>query len=141
MKTLSAAERNWHIYDKELFAIVDRLRKWTDWLVGVEVNVYTDYQGLQYFNTKEKLNLRQASRYLHMSEFRYNIHYQPRTKMGKSDGLSRRSWAEKSAMDAKLCEEGQLLDLGEDKYDNEGNVEDVKLEGIDVSTWDKRNGL
>ena len=50
-KTLSAAQHNWPIPDKELFAIVDSFRKWRDWLVGVEVNVYTDHRGLQYFNT------------------------------------------------------------------------------------------
>ena len=55
-KSLSAAQRNWPIHDKELFAIVDRFRKCRDWLVGVEVNVYMDHQGLQYFNTKQKLN-------------------------------------------------------------------------------------
>ena len=42
-KTLSAAQRNWLIHDKELFSIVDSFRKWRDWLVGVEVNVYTDH--------------------------------------------------------------------------------------------------
>ena len=55
-KTIAAAQRNWPMHDKELFAIVDSLRKWRDWLVGVEVNVYTDQQGLQYFNIKQKLN-------------------------------------------------------------------------------------
>ena len=54
--TLSAIQRNWAIHDKELFTIVDCFRKWRDWLVGGEVNVYTDLQGLQYFNTKQKLN-------------------------------------------------------------------------------------
>ena len=51
-KTLSAVQRNWPIHDKELFDIVHSLRKWRDWLVGVEVNAYTDHQGLQYCNTK-----------------------------------------------------------------------------------------
>ena len=60
-KTLSSTQRNWPIHDKELFAIVDCFQKWRDWLVGVMVNVYTNHQGLQYFNTKQKLNSRQAS--------------------------------------------------------------------------------
>ena len=60
-KTLSATQRNWLIHDKELLGIVDCFRKWRTWLVGVEVNVYTDHQGLQYFDTKQKLNSRQAS--------------------------------------------------------------------------------
>ena len=46
-KTLSAVQHNWPIHDKELFAIVACFRKCRDWLVGVEVNVYTDHQGLQ----------------------------------------------------------------------------------------------
>ena len=37
--------------------------------------------------------------------------------------------------------EGQLLDLGQDENDNEGNPEDIKLEDIDVLKWDKPNGL
>ena len=74
-KTLSAAQRNWPIHKNELFAIVDSLRKWRAWLVRVEVNVYTNHQGLQYCNNKQKLNSRPASWYLHMSEFSYNIHY------------------------------------------------------------------
>ena len=140
-KTLCAVPRNWPIHDKGLVAIVACLRKCSNWLVGVEVNVYTDYQGLQYINTKQKLNARQASWYLPMSEFRCNIHYRRGTKMGKPDGLSTRSGEEKSAMYAKFFEEGQLLDLGEDENNNHGNAEDIELEGIDVSKWDKRNGL
>ena len=52
-KILSSTQHNWPIHDKELFEIVDWFRKWRDWLVGVKVNVYTDHQGLQYFNTKQ----------------------------------------------------------------------------------------
>ena len=61
IKIFSATQCNWPIHDKELFSIVDCFQKWTDWLVGVKVNVYTDYQGLQYFNTNQKLNSPLAS--------------------------------------------------------------------------------
>ena len=141
VKTLSAAQRHWPLHDEELYTIVDGFQKCRDWLVGVEVNVHTDYQGLQYFYTKQKLNSRQPSWYLHMSEFRYNIQYRPGTKMGKPDSLSRRSGEEKSGMDAKFFEQEQLLDLVEDANDNEGNADNIELEGIDVSKWDIRNGL
>ena len=140
-KRHSAAQRNWPIHDNELFAIVDSFRKWRDWLVVVVVNVHTDHQGLQYFNTKWKLNSRQASWYLHMSEFRHNIHYRPGTKMGNPNGLSRHSGEEKSAMDAKFFVEGQLPDLVEDANDDEANVGDIELEGIDASKWDKCHRL
>ena len=60
-RTLSATQCQWPIHHKELFAIVEHFRKCRDWLVGVKVNVYIDYQGLQYFNTKQKLISQQAS--------------------------------------------------------------------------------
>jgi len=137
-KTFMATQRNWPIHDKELFAIVDSFRKWRDWLVGVQVNLYTDHQGLQYFNTKQKLNSRQASWYLRMSELFYNIHYRPVTKMGKADGLSRRSGEEKSSMEMKFFEDGQLL---VDEEDVEVEAEDIDLQGIDISGWEKKNRL
>ena len=102
------------------------------------MNGYTDHEGLQYFNTKRKLNSRQVSWYLHMYEFCYNIHYRPETKIRKPDGLTRRSGVEKSGIDFN---QGQLLDLVEDENDNEGNADDIELDGIYVSKWDKRNGL
>ena len=105
------------------------------------MNIYTDYQGLQYFNTKQKLNSQHASWYLCMSEFIYYIHYRPRFKMGKPDGLSRRSREEKSEMDGNFFNEGQLLDLENDDVGKEEDAEDVELEGIDVATWEKKNGL
>ena len=132
-KTLSAVQRNWPSHEQELFAIVDSFRKWRDRLVGVDVNVYTDYQGLQCGNAKQTRNSRQVLWYLHMCEFRYNIHYLPVSKMGKPDSLSRRSVEQKSRMDAKFSKEGQLLDLGEDEKDKEGNADHIELQGIDVS--------
>ena len=47
----------------------------------------------------------------------------------------------KSGLDAKFFEQGHRLDLGEDENENEGNAEDIELAGIDVSKWDKRDGL
>ena len=133
-KTLSSTQRNWQIRDKQLCAIVDCFRKWRDWLVGVKVNVYTDHQGLQYFNTKQKLNSRQALWYLCISEFIYHIYYIPGFKIDKPDGLSRRLGEEQSGMGAHFFDEGQLLDLENDDVGEEEDAEDVELEGIDMAT-------
>ena len=59
-KTLSAAQCNWPIHNMTLCTIVNCYLKWRDWPVGVEVNVYTDYQGLQYCNTKQMQNSHQG---------------------------------------------------------------------------------
>jgi len=140
-KTHDATHRNCPMHDKDLFAIVDSFRKWRDWLVGVPVNVYTDHQGLQYFNAKQKLNSRQAFWYFRMSEFIYHIHYRPVSKIGKADGLFRCSGEEKSGMKARFFHEGQLLDLEEDNTEERRDVDDVELEAIDVASWEKKNGL
>src|SRR5436853_5747977 len=76
-----------------------------------------------------------------MSEFIYQIHYRPGSKIGKPDGLPRRSGEEKSGMEAQFFEEGQLLDLEGANNGEKEDAEDVELEGIDVAGWDKRNGL
>ena len=61
--------------------------------------------------------------------------------MGQPDGLSRCSGEEKSGMYAHLFDEGQLLDLENDDIEEEEFAEDVELEGIDVATKEKKNGL
>ena len=76
-----------------------------------------------------------------MSEFIYHIHFRPGFKMGKPDGLSRHSGEEKSGMDTYFFDKGQLLNFENDDVGEEEDAEDVELEGIDVATWEKKNGL
>ena len=59
-KTLSEQQCNWPIHNKELWAIISSMLKWRSWLSGLHFEVHTDHQGLQYFQTKQKLNARQA---------------------------------------------------------------------------------
>ncbi len=57
-KSLSATERNYEIYDKELLAIMLALDEWRHYLMGtaVDVEIWTDHQNLQYFQKPQKLN-------------------------------------------------------------------------------------
>ena len=112
-----------------------------DWLVGVKVNVYTEHQDLQYFNTKDNLNSGQASWYLCMCEFIYHTHYRIGFKMDKPDGLSRRSEEQKSGKDINFFNQEQLLDLENDEVAEEQYAEDVEVEGFYVVTCEKKNGL
>ena len=74
-----------------------------------------------------------------MSEFIYHIHYRPGFKIGKPDGLSRRLGKEKSEMDGHLFNKEQLLDRENNNVRKAEDKEDMKLEGIDVGTWEKGN--
>ena len=77
IKTLTGTERNWPIHEKrtELWVIVSCFRRWDSWLKGLPptTNIYTDHQGLQYLNTKRRLNSRQASWYLELSVYDFII--------------------------------------------------------------------
>ena len=50
-KALSEMQRNYEIYDKEMLAIMEALREWRQYLMGVKekVEIWTDHQNLQYF--------------------------------------------------------------------------------------------
>ena len=59
-RTLTEQQRNWPTHNKELWPIISSLANWRSWLSGHPVQVHTDHQGLQYFQTKPKLNARRA---------------------------------------------------------------------------------
>ena len=105
------------------------------------MKAYTDYPGLPYFNTKHKLNSRQASCYLQLSKFTCHIHYRLAFKIGKLDDLSRHSMVEKSTMHIHFFDKEQVMDIKNDDLTEEEDTQDVELEGIDMARWEKRNGL
>jgi hypothetical protein len=53
-RTLSPAERNYHIHDKELLAIVEAFKIWRHYLIYSEdkIQIYTDHKNLTYFMVK-----------------------------------------------------------------------------------------
>jgi len=61
--------------------------------------------------------------------------------MGKAECLSRHSGEEKSGMEARFFDEGQLVYLEEDDAEGRRDADDVELEAIDVAGWQKKNGL
>ena len=103
------------------------------------MNVYTDYHGLHYYNTKQKLNSRYILWYLCIYKFIYQINYKPSYTIVKPDGLPRCSGKENSGMDGHVFNEGQLLDHDNDNVGEEEDVEDVELERIDMATWEQKN--
>ena len=61
-QTLDATQRNWDIYDKELYAVMHTLETWRLYLVGNvhKMLINTDHNNLTYFKAARKLNRRQA---------------------------------------------------------------------------------
>jgi len=92
-KSLNETERNYEIHNKKILAIIRRLENWRHLLEGTrfKFKIWTDHKNLEYFMKVQKLNRRQAQWALYLSRFDFTLKHVPRTKMGKVDGLSRRS--------------------------------------------------
>ncbi|SJL18610.1 uncharacterized protein ARMOST_22207 [Armillaria ostoyae] len=92
-KALTATERNYEIYDKELLAIMLALSEWCHYLMGAleDVEIWTDHQNLQYFRKPQKLNRRQARWVTELAEYHFVLKHKPGTANVKADLLSRRS--------------------------------------------------
>jgi RNase H-like domain found in reverse transcriptase len=90
-KSLSEAERNYDIYDKELMAIIRALEVWRHYLEGSlhAIEILTDHQNLQYFRSAQKLNQRQAQWSIFLSRFNFTLQHHSGTQSGKPDALSR----------------------------------------------------
>jgi len=69
-----------------------------------EIVVFTDHKNLEYFNTTQLLNGRQARLAEILSQLNFKIFYRPGEKNGKADALSR-------GVDPELEGEGEKQDL------------------------------
>ena len=89
-KTLSPAERNYKIYDRELLAIIRALEEWRHYIQGSPHTtiVLSDHKNLTYYREAKKLNRQQAHWSLYLSEFDVKLVHTPGNKMVQSDALS-----------------------------------------------------
>jgi hypothetical protein len=81
-KTLSFAECNYEIYDKELLTIIRCFEQWRAELQSVNtfINVLIDHKSLKYFMIIKKLNKRQTRWAEFFVEFDFKIVYQSKKK-------------------------------------------------------------
>ena len=72
-------QRNWDIYDEELFAVVHALTTWRLYLVGNphKTLVNTDHNNLTYFKVAQKLNWKQARWKQELAEFDFELQHVP----------------------------------------------------------------
>jgi len=81
-RSLSQAEANYTIYDKELLAIITAFDVWRHHLEGAKfpVQVITDHKNLLYFKKPQHLNQRQIRWSLFLSKLDFRISYRPGAK-------------------------------------------------------------
>ena len=90
-KSLSLAERNYTIYDKELLLVICGLEEWRHILEGTKhtIKILDDHQNLTYFQTAQMLNRHQAWWSLYLSRFDYSLTHRAGRHSAKPDALSR----------------------------------------------------
>jgi len=91
-RTMTPAERNYEIYDKELLAIIECLEKWRQYLLDAEekFEVWTDHENLKYYREPQKLNGQQARWYLKLQDYDFMIRHIPGKTNTRADPLSRK---------------------------------------------------
>ena len=96
-KALNETERNYEIYNKEILGVIRCLETWRHFLEGAKMKfkIWTDHKNLEYFISSQNLNRKQAQWALYLSRFDFVLKHIPGSRMGKANGLSRRSDWEK----------------------------------------------
>jgi len=89
-RTITLAEHNYEIYDKELLAIMECLDKWRQYLLDAEekFEVWTDHKNLKYYREPQKLNGQQARWYLKLQDYDFIIRHVPGKTNTRADLLS-----------------------------------------------------
>jgi RNase H-like domain found in reverse transcriptase len=86
-QSMTSAELNYDIYDKELLAIFIAFKQFHPYLKGLPdtINVITVHKNLEYFATMKLLTRRQARWSKYLSSFDFTVQYRPGRQGGKPD--------------------------------------------------------
>ena len=89
--SMTEAERNYEIYDREMLAFCEALKDWRHFLEGLDspFEVWTDHANLQYWRTAQHLTRRQARWALLLADFNFVLVHKAGTANTRADPLSR----------------------------------------------------
>jgi hypothetical protein len=89
-ETFNGAVINYPTYDKELYALVQSVKKWKHYLLGKETIIHTDHQPLQYLQSQSKLQQARHFRWMgFLQQFHLVIKYKKGIFNKVADMLSR----------------------------------------------------
>jgi len=90
-KTLSSAQKNFSVYERELLAIVTFVREFRHYLLGKHFVVRTDHQALKWLFSLSEPRGRLARWLETLAEFDFDILHRPGRDHGNADSLSRKA--------------------------------------------------
>ena len=90
-RSMSPAERNYQIYDKEMLAVREALLEWRQYLLSANspTEVWSDHLNLTYYRKPQNLSKRQARWISDLADYDFTIHHLPGKLNNKADALSR----------------------------------------------------
>ena len=92
-KSMAPAEINYHIYDKELLAIIRCFEQWRPELENTDlpIQVFTDHEALLSFARKDskELSRRQTRHAIFLADYNFDVIHRKGTANVKADSLSR----------------------------------------------------
>lgn len=88
-------ETKYHSYELETLAVVEAVKKFRSYLLGIKFTVITDCNALKTSNEKKQLIPRIARWWLQLMEFNFDVKYRPGGRMKHADALSRNPCASK----------------------------------------------
>jgi len=141
-KTMSDAECNYDIHDKELLAIVQAFHEWKRYKRGnpKPLRVVTDHNNLVKFMTTKELNERQARWMQEQCQYHFKIEYRPGKEGGKPEALSRREGNLPTAGDKRLTQNVGIL-RPKERYWDIPETDEIKLHLLETTEFqDKDEG-
>lgn len=85
----SKEEQRYHSYELETIAVVDSLKHFRIYLIGIQFKVVTDCNAIRTTLCKRDLVPRIGRWWLAIQEFTFDVEYRPGLKMAHADALSR----------------------------------------------------
>jgi len=141
-KTISSAECNYDIHDKELLAIVQAFHESKQYTRGSPrpVRVLTDHKNLVTFMTTKELSERQARWMQELSQYNLRIEYRRGKEGGKPDSRTRREGDLTTAGDTRLTRNTGIL-LPKEQYWDITETEEIELHILETTEFqDKDEG-
>jgi hypothetical protein len=86
---LNDTKRKYSTYDKEIYVVIQALKKWTHYLIPKDFVLYSDNQALQLITRQEKLNQRHDKWVEFMQNFTFFINHSSGSANKVANSLSR----------------------------------------------------
>ncbi|KAL9437883.1 hypothetical protein AB3S75_023702 [Citrus x aurantiifolia] len=88
---LGTSKKGWSIYNKEMLAIVEAVRRWRPYLLGHRFIIKTDQRSIKFFLEQQVATPEQHKWMSKLMGYDYEIVYRPGRENKAADALSRRS--------------------------------------------------